>query len=76
MKNNPADVDAAMESVVHVATGTGTRAERVDKKILKQQRWNSIDHPTCYGRIVPDTKDKKLRDGSYLKPKQGENFET
>jgi len=76
MKNNPDDADAAMEAVVRVATGTGTRAERVDKKVLKQRRWNSIGHPTCYGRFVPDTEDEKLRDGSYRKPKQGENFET
>lgn len=76
MKNNPEDADAAMEAVVRVATGTGTRAERSDKKELKQRRWNSIGHPTCYGRFVPDTEDEKLRDGSYRKPKQGENFES
>jgi hypothetical protein len=76
MKNNPEDADAAMEAVVRVATGTGTRAERTDKKELKQRRWNSIGHPTCYGRFVPDTEDEKLRDGSYRKPKQGENFES
>lgn len=76
MKENPDDADAAMEAVVRVATGTGTRAERADKKELKQRRWNSIGHPTCYGRFVPDTEDEKLRDGSYRKPKPGENFET
>ncbi len=76
MRENPDDADAAMEAVVRVATGTGTRAERADKKELKQRRWNSIGHPTCYGRFVPDTEDEKLRDGSYRKPKPGENFET
>ena len=50
MKNNPDDADAAMEAVVRVATGTGTRAQRTDKKELKQRRWKSIGHPTCYGR--------------------------
>lgn len=75
MKENPEDADAAMEAVVRVATGTGTRAERSDKKELKQRKWNSIGHPTCYGRFVPDTEDEKLRDGSYRKPKPGENFE-
>ncbi len=75
MKENPDDADAAMEAVVRVATGTGTRAERSDKKELKQRRWNSIGHPTCYGRFVPNTEDEKLRDGSYRMPKPGENFE-
>ena len=60
---------------MRVATGTGTRAERIDKKELKQRHWKSIGHPTCYGRFVPDTEDEKLRDGSYRKPKHGENFE-
>lgn len=75
IKNNPEEGDAAMEAVVRVATGTGTRSQRADKKGLKQRRWKSIGHPTCYGRFVPDTEDDKLRDGSYRKPKHGENFE-
>jgi len=75
MKNKPEEGDAAMEAVVRVATGTGTRAERLDKKSLKQRKWKSIGHPTCYGRFVPDTEDTKLRDGSYRKPKPNENFE-
>ena len=75
IKNNPEDADAAMEAVVRVATGTGTRAERTDKKELKQRHWSSIGHPTCFGRFVPDTEDEKLRDGSYRKPRHGENFE-
>ena len=75
IENNPEEGDAAMEAVVRVATGTGTRAEKPDKKSLKQRKWKSIGHPTCYGRFVPDTEDTKLRDGSYRKPKPGENFE-
>ena len=75
IKNNPDDGDAAMEAIVRVATGTGNRLGRADKKELKQRRWKSIGPPTCYGRFVPDTEDEKLRDGSYRTPKDGENFE-
>ena len=75
IENNPLEGDAAMEAVVRVSTGTGTRAEKPDQKSLKQRKWKSIGHPSCYGRFVPDTEDAKLRDGSYRKPKPGENFE-
>ena len=37
LKNNPEDADAAMEAVMQVATGTGMRVERTDKKELKQR---------------------------------------
>ena len=75
MKNNPEDADAAMEAVVRIATGSGPRALTDKKKQMKQRHWKSIGHHTCYGRFVPDTEDDKLRDGSYRKPKVGENFE-
>jgi hypothetical protein len=50
MKENPDEGDMAMEAVVRIATGTGTRAGVPDKKELKRRRWKSIGHPTCYGR--------------------------
>jgi hypothetical protein len=62
-----------MEAVVRIATGTGTR-EQIDKE-LKQRHWQSIGHPTCYGRFVPDTEDENLRDGSYRKPQPGQTYE-
>ena len=65
--------DNALEAVVRIATGTGTREESVDK--LKKRHWESIGHHTCYGRFVPDTEDIKLRDGSYRKPQKGQTFE-
>ena len=65
--------DQAMEAVVRIATGTGTR-EQADQE-LKQRHWESIGHPTCYGRFVPDTEDENLRDGSYRIPKPGQTYE-
>lgn len=67
------DGDRAMEAVVRIATGTGTREQ--DDKELKQRHWQSIGHPTCYGRFVPDTEDENLRDGSYRKPQPGQTYE-
>jgi hypothetical protein len=76
MRLHPKDADEAMESVVRIATGTGTRTESsADQKGLKSRHWESIAHPTCYGRFVPDTEDDKLRDGTYRKPKAGQTFE-
>jgi hypothetical protein len=65
--------DQAMEAVVRIATGTGTR-EQADEE-LKERHWQSIGHPTCYGRFVPDTEDENLRDGSYRIPKPGQTYE-
>lgn len=65
--------DRAMEAVVRIATSTGTREQ--DDKELKQRHWESIGHPTCYGRFVPDTEDENLRDGSYRIPKPGQTYE-
>lgn len=65
--------DKAMEAVVRVATGTGTR--EYDDSEFKQRHWQSIGHPTCYGRFVPDTEDDNLRDGSYRIPKDGQTYE-
>lgn len=66
------DGDLAMEAVVRVATATGTRADETE---MKQRHWQSIGHPTCYGRFVPDTEDQNLRDGSYRIPKPGQTYE-
>lgn len=65
--------DDALESVVRIATGTGSREHSEDK--LKKRHWESIGHPTCYGRFIPDTEDMNLRDGSYRKPKPGQTYE-
>ena len=73
IRENRTEGDMAMEAVVRVATGTGTRAQ-ADKE-LKERHWESIGHKTCYGRFVPDTEDENLRDGSYRKPKPGQTFE-
>ena len=73
MRLHPDDADDAMEAVVRIATGTGTRT--LNEKGLKRRHWQSICHPTCYGRFVPDTEDENLRDGSYRKPKQGQSYE-
>lgn len=67
------DGDRAMEAVVRIATGTGTREQ--DDKEIKQRHWQSIGHPTCYGRFVPDTEDENLRDGSYRTPQPGQTYE-
>jgi hypothetical protein len=67
------DGDRAMEAVVRVATGTGTR-ETEDTK-MQERHWQSIGHSTCYGRFVPDTEDAELRDGSYRIPKPGQTYE-
>ena len=76
MRLHPQDADEAMESVVRIATGTGTRTESsADQKGLKSRHWKSIAHSTCYGRFVPDTEDEKLRDGTYRKSKEGQTFE-
>jgi len=64
--------DRAMEAVVRIATSTGTR-EQADKE--QQRHWESIGHPTCYGRFVPDTEDENLRDGTYRIPKPGQTYE-
>ena len=65
--------DHAMEAVVRIATGTGTR-ELGDAE-LKERHWESIGHHTCYGRFIPDTEDIKLRNGTYRIPKPGQKFE-
>lgn len=75
MRLHPKDANEAMESVVRIATGTGSRTRDSDKKSLTSRNWQSIGHPTCYGRFVPDTEDEKLRDGSYRKPVPGQSFE-
>jgi hypothetical protein len=76
MRLHPKDADEAMESVVRIATGTGTRARAsIDQKSLKSRHWESIAHSSCYGRFVPDTEDEMLRDGSYRQPKPGQSFE-
>ena len=48
-------------SKVRVDTSTGSR-EQADQR---NRHWQSINHPTCYGRFVADTEDENLRDGSY-----------
>jgi hypothetical protein len=73
IRERPVDGDRAMEAVVRLATGTGTR-ETSDEE-MKQRHWQSIGHPTCYGRFVPDTEDENLRDGSYRIPKPGQSYE-
>ena len=60
-----------MEAVVRVATGTGSRED----SDMKKRHWQSIKHPTCYGRFVPDTEDVNLRDGTYRIPKPGQTYE-
>ena len=77
MRLHPQDANEAMEAVVRIATGTGTRALAADmtKKSLKIRNWQSISHSTCYGRFVPDTEDDHLREGSYRKPKPGQSYE-
>jgi hypothetical protein len=73
IRENKEEGDHAMEAVVRISTGTGTR-ELGDAE-LKERHWQSIGHPTCYGRFVPDTEDEKLRDGTYRIPKAGQSFE-
>lgn len=73
IREHPVEGDLAMEAVVRIATGTGTR-ETGDEE-MKQRHWQSIGHPTCYGRFVPDTEDENLRDGSYRIPKAGQTYE-
>jgi hypothetical protein len=73
IRENRVDGDRAMEAVVRIATGTGTREQNEDE--FKQRHWQSIGHPTCYGRFVPDTEDENLRDGSYRIPKEGQTYE-
>lgn len=75
MRLHQKDGDEAMEAVVRISTGTGSRLKGTDQSSLKSRRWNSIKHPTCYGRFVPDTEDENLRDGSYRKPKPGQTYE-
>jgi hypothetical protein len=72
MKRNPEQGNEAMEAVVRIVTGVGTRSM---SDSLKMRRWKSIPHPTCFGRFVPDTEDEKLRDGTYRIPRDGQNFE-
>jgi hypothetical protein len=64
-----------MEAVVRIATGTGSRTAPIGNNPVLSRHWNSISHPTCYGRFVPDTEDEKIRDGSYRKPLKGQNYE-
>ena len=73
IRENPVEGDQAMEAVVRIATGTGVR--ELKESELKQRHWQSINHPTCYGRFVPDTEDENLRDGSYRIPKPGQSYE-
>lgn len=72
-KENKADGDLAMEAVVRIATGMGSRDSKDAE--FKQRHWQSIGHPTCYGRFVPDTEDIKLRDGSYRIPRPNQSYE-
>ena len=72
IREHPEDGDRAMEAVVRIATGTGMRDQSGGEK---QRHWQSIGHPTCYGRFVPDTEDENLRDGSYRIPKPGQSYE-
>jgi hypothetical protein len=72
MRERQVEGDHGMEAVVRIATSTGTREDDVD---MKQRHWQSIGHPTCYGRFVPDTEDENLRDGSYRIPKPGQTYE-
>jgi len=71
VKEKKEEGDHAMEAVVRVATGTGSR-EDAD---MKKRHWQSIGHPSCYGRFVPDTEDVNLRDGTYRIPKPGQTYE-
>jgi hypothetical protein len=73
IRERPKEGDMAMEAVVRIATGTGTREHGED--ISKERHWQSIGHPTCYGRFVPDTEDENLRDGSYRIPQPGQTYE-
>lgn len=73
IRENQKDGDHAMEAVVRIATGTGTREHGDDS--LKERHWQSIKHKTCYGRFVPDTEDQKVIDGSYRVPRKGQSFE-
>jgi hypothetical protein len=75
MRVHPEQADEAMEAVVRVATGTGARQLPAKSPSLQKRHWNTIRHPTCYGRFVPDTEDEKLRDGSYRKPLPHQTFE-
>jgi len=72
MKQQPDQGNEAMEAVVRIVTSVGNR---LTSDSLKMRRWKSIPHPTCYGRFVPDTKDEKLRDGTYRIPRSGQTFE-
>jgi hypothetical protein len=62
-----------MEAVVRITTGTGAR--ELSEKEMNRRHWQSIQHPTCYGRFVPDTEDEQLRDGTYRIPKPGQSYE-
>lgn len=73
IRERPEEGDLAMEAVVRIATGTGTREQTESE--LRKRHWQSIGHPTCYGRFVPDTEDENLRDGSYRIPKPGQTYE-
>ena len=73
IREKPEEGDHAMESVVRIATSTGSRDQEIAE--LKKRHWQSIGHHTCYGRFVPDTEDIKLRDGSYRRPKIGQTYE-
>lgn len=73
IREKSSDGDKAMEAVVRIATGTGTR--ELDNPDLKSRHWQSIGHSTCYGRFVPDTEDENLRDGTYRIPKEGQSYE-
>ena len=71
IRERPAEEgDRAMDAVVRVATGTGSR----DQADQQNRHWQSINHPTCYGRLVPDTEDENLCDGSYRIPKRGQTY--
>ena len=73
IRENKEDGDHVMEAVVRIATSTGSRDQ--EEAELKKRHWQSIGHPTCYGRFVPDTEDIKLRDGTYRRPKRGQSYE-
>lgn len=73
IRENKSDSDVAIESVVRIATGIGSRDGNDSE--LKNRHWQSLGHPTCYGRMVPDTEDIKLRDGSYRRPRPNQSYE-
>lgn len=73
IREHPEEGDHAMEAVVRISTGTGGRDQTESE--YKKRHWQSIGHPTCYGRFVPDTEDIKLRNGTYRIPRPRQTYE-